>query len=737
MRTKNFALIAVALVVLIACIAAPVTAYTQLSNFTSTYAGSNTNSIELISCYNLTAFTSSVTKLDVVTTGYSYGNAPLSGSIPVSYWSGRINSGVYPGSGTKYGTGTLTWNIGWNGNYSAPMTYSYTFVPTGTYTGGPTNIYVESLDGTKTIKYEIAGGNAFVDIYLGSAYPASQMFNAAIGATASISQGSYTTYGGYPDIIASFTATPGSGIAPLSVAFNDTSTATGISGWLWNFGDGYTAATRNATHVYTGTGNFSASLSIKDVFNRTASASEAITVTSSALYWIPVTISDAMTGNFIPNSSLSSEEYGTTAAHTWTGSYGSYNVTGKGSNGLTTINYGDYIYLMGSAPGYSENDIKYHVTIQGKDMFAKNIPLCPNYITPISGESTMILDVYNNVTGAPLIGAYVTAGDSNSWRTGYTDSRGVFIYSNISSSRSLTVTATASGYQAGTLTYYAPTGGVNYVSLGLDPGITVTNYWPVTVVDATTGNAIANSELDVKEDLSGAAWYNRTSSDGKFNVTGVGANATTPLVDNMDVYLYGQASGYAPYGYIIMMSSSNNKNLQQVALSPSSISPISGQFAATYQVYDKTSTIPISGASISQYCSGLTKIGTTNSAGVFITQNNTVGTCSYTAAKSGYTTVTGSFSGASGGTPTVAVPMSATSVNPTVTATTIPTATTTVNPTATGAEGAQNAIDLLGSYAYTFMVLGIFSVFMWLFWSVLYNMTGGNIITKILKRGRR
>lgn len=494
-----------------------------------------------------------------------------------------------------------------------------------------------------------------------------------------------------PAPVANFDATPASGIVPLSVIFNDTSTAyPSVASWLWNFGDGYTATTQNATHVYTATGNYSASLAIATSTNETASVAKTITVSAPSDYFIPTIVSDAFTGNLIFNSSLSSEEYGTSAAHNWTGSYGEYNVTGKGSLGIDPIEYGDYIYLMASAPGYSPNDVNYHVTIRGQDMFVKNIPLCPLYVAPIAGESTMILDVYNNVTGAPITGAFITAGDESSWKTGYTDNRGVFYYGNISSSRHITVTASASGYQTGNLEYYAPTGGVNYVSIGLDPGITVSNFWPVTIVDATTGYALANSELDVKEDLSGAAWYNQTSTTGKFNVTGVGNNATLPIVNNMDVYLYGQASGYNPYGYIIMMSPDNNKVLQQIALTPISSMPTSGYFTANYQVYDKISTIAISGASVKQYCSGLTKIGAANSAGIFSTVNNTVGTCSYTVSKSGYSTITGTFTGADQEIKAVLVPMSRSSVNPTATATTATTRTTistgptTIVPATTG-----------------------------------------------------
>lgn len=51
--------------------------------------------------------------------------------------------------------------------------------------------------------------------------------------------------------VASFTATPTNGIAPLTVTFTDTSTGT-ITNWFWNFGDGNSTnlATSTATYTY-------------------------------------------------------------------------------------------------------------------------------------------------------------------------------------------------------------------------------------------------------------------------------------------------------------------------------------------------------------------------------------------------------------------------------------------------------------------------------------------------------
>jgi PKD repeat protein len=58
---------------------------------------------------------------------------------------------------------------------------------------------------------------------------------------------------------ASFTASPTTGFAPLSVTFTDTSAGQPTS-WLWDFGDGATATTQNATHTYSSPGTYTVSL---------------------------------------------------------------------------------------------------------------------------------------------------------------------------------------------------------------------------------------------------------------------------------------------------------------------------------------------------------------------------------------------------------------------------------------------------------------------------------------------
>jgi PKD repeat protein len=61
--------------------------------------------------------------------------------------------------------------------------------------------------------------------------------------------------------VASFTAAPASGDAPLTVNFTDQSTGTPTS-WTWDLGDGTGATEQNVSHTYTSAGNYTVKLTV-------------------------------------------------------------------------------------------------------------------------------------------------------------------------------------------------------------------------------------------------------------------------------------------------------------------------------------------------------------------------------------------------------------------------------------------------------------------------------------------
>jgi len=68
-------------------------------------------------------------------------------------------------------------------------------------------------------------------------------------------------YDASPAPVASFTGTPASGTAPLSITFTDTSTGSPAS-WSWDFGDGTTSGEQNPVHTYTSAGTYTVNLTV-------------------------------------------------------------------------------------------------------------------------------------------------------------------------------------------------------------------------------------------------------------------------------------------------------------------------------------------------------------------------------------------------------------------------------------------------------------------------------------------
>jgi PKD repeat protein len=148
--------------------------------------------------------------------------------------------------------------------------------------------------------------------------------------------------------VAAFVANQTSGTLPFSVQFMDTS-SNSPTAWLWSFGDGSSATTKNPAHTYTSAGTYSVTLTASNsAGSTTISQSGYITVTKEAAVpaasflatgpsgEIPLTVQFFDASSNTPSSwvwSFGDGDYSTSQnpSHTYTAA-GSYTVTLTASN---------------------------------------------------------------------------------------------------------------------------------------------------------------------------------------------------------------------------------------------------------------------------------------------------------------------------------------------------------------------------------------------------------------------
>ncbi len=107
-------------------------------------------------------------------------------------------------------------------------------------------------------------------------------------------------------LVANFTVNVTSGIAPLTVAFTDTSTGEPTS-WSWDFGDGSTSDKQSPTHTYTTPGTYTVTLTVtgagaSDIETKT----NYIVVISSSTTWQDTLLNtaDGKPGTLMPGGYL-------------------------------------------------------------------------------------------------------------------------------------------------------------------------------------------------------------------------------------------------------------------------------------------------------------------------------------------------------------------------------------------------------------------------------------------------
>ena len=167
-----------------------------------------------------------------------------------------------------------------------------------------------------------------------------------------VAAGCSTTPGGTPPV-AVMSATPDSGVAPLTVNFNSAGSNDpdgSISSYAWDFGDGGTATGSTATHNYGAPGVYTAKLTVTDNSGLTGSITKQITATSASNL-PPVAKAGATPKNGTAplavafSSAGTNDPDGTVASYEWTFGDGSPKDTSANPNHTYTV-AGNYVATL-------------------------------------------------------------------------------------------------------------------------------------------------------------------------------------------------------------------------------------------------------------------------------------------------------------------------------------------------------------------------------------------------------
>ncbi len=524
----------------------------------------------------------------------------------------------------------------------------------------------------------------------------------------------YNFYWSNEEQKSNFTASPMTGYAPLTVTFTPVDMFL-IRGTQWNFGDGNitniifpygSPKWPPVTHTYNNTGLYTVIFRYSTPSDEFATVSQTINVTTPQFYYPNVTIDvfSTTTGMSVPRAAVNLsgfDQNGAWTDHSYTDIYGTYTlnlVAGFIDNAPANATI--------SKVGYNTTTINFNVTSNADinlDVFLNDS------VWNQSGSNAIVyLDVAEEANNStPIFGATIGIKNTTSdvspwWYSTYPDSTILFTTIDGTINLSLGQTIEFAGYKTGNysaghtdpITLTSPVSRITLLLTKSDviPVNTINGspYYPVTIMDAVTGNAISGSWLNVDGSLDFTGWYNRSSATGKFNITGKGTSGLVPLFAGDVLTLEGNATGYVNNGFALLVANSTSGVLQTINLLPIGDAPISGEFTAIVNVYASGSTAAISGASVNVQKGNYSVTKSTLSSGVATFKNLTSGdSYSLTVSKSGYTTVTKTFTGGSGNVISLDIPMTSVSVNPTSTSTItpIPTVTITNIPTTSSTTG--------------------------------------------------
>ncbi len=219
--------------------------------------------------------------------------------------------------------------------------------------------------------------------------------------------------------VTSFSVSPASGKAPLTVSFADQSTGAPTA-WKWSFGDGTNSAEKNPVHTYNKSGNYNVALtttneggSDKVQKSRYISvSSENGSVVSNSGYIVPITafLATPASGSTPLTVSFTDQSTGVPTSWKWTFGDGS-NSTEK--NPVHTYNKpGLYSVTLKASNVNGSNELTKSSYIAVSSVL--NTPITSFSASPTSGIMPHTVSFTDQSTGAPTAWRWIFGDGSNS-----------------------------------------------------------------------------------------------------------------------------------------------------------------------------------------------------------------------------------------------------------------------------------------------------------------------------------
>jgi len=193
----------------------------------------------------------------------------------------------------------------------------------------------------------------------------------------------------YAPVVADFTGSPTSGIAPLSVTFTNTSTGD-YDSYAWSFGDGGTSTLANPVHIYTDPGTFTVSLTVSGNGGESTETKTAIITVYGA---VVANFTSDMTQGIAPLMvNFTDTSTGTISSRSWAFGDGGTSTEQNPSHQYTTP--GIYtVSLIVSGDGGTDEEVKTdHITV--------HTPVVADFtFSPTTGTAPLIVTFTNTSSG--------------------------------------------------------------------------------------------------------------------------------------------------------------------------------------------------------------------------------------------------------------------------------------------------------------------------------------------------